>query len=47
MAQLRDKALLIELHLKKWSGVKTDKSLRDELAIIILLMRLEFQSTKN
>ena len=32
MAQLRDKALLIELHLKKWSGVKTDKSLRDELA---------------
>jgi hypothetical protein len=32
MAQLRDKALLIELNLKKWSGVKTDKSLRDELA---------------
>ena len=32
MALLQDKALLIELNLKKWSGVKSDKNLSRELA---------------
>ena len=32
MALLQDKALLIELNLKKWRGVKSDKTLREELA---------------
>ena len=32
MALLQDKALLIEVNLKKWSGVKSDKTLRNELA---------------